>query len=89
MRLSEWWMRSRKLSRRLPLFVARCQALLEGYPIWNLMDWMAEYRASTPQVRVSILGRGKVDSAFHLCHSGSINENQACLGTNTEGLASD
>ncbi|GFX36646.1 hypothetical protein TNCV_580251 [Trichonephila clavipes] len=38
------------------------------------------YRTSTPQVRGSILGLGKVDSAFDP-FSGSINEYQAFLGT--------
>ncbi|GFV50608.1 integrase catalytic domain-containing protein [Trichonephila clavipes] len=37
------------------------------------------YRASTPQVWGSINGLGKVDSAFHHCYIGSINEYQACL----------
>ncbi|GFU24126.1 hypothetical protein TNCV_2007181 [Trichonephila clavipes] len=39
------------------------------------------YRASTPQVRGSIPGLGKVDSAF-LPFSGLINEYQACLSAN-------
>ncbi|GFU12473.1 hypothetical protein TNCV_4244351 [Trichonephila clavipes] len=41
------------------------------------------HRASTPQVRGSINGMGKVDSAFHPCYIGSINEYQACLGSKT------
>ncbi|GFV52377.1 hypothetical protein TNCV_3216081 [Trichonephila clavipes] len=43
------------------------------------------YHASIPQVRDSILGLGKVDSAFHL-FSGSINEYQACLETKHWGF---
>ncbi|GFS48076.1 hypothetical protein TNCV_3599921 [Trichonephila clavipes] len=46
------------------------------------------YSASTPHVRRSILGLGKVDSAFHLPCSGLINEFQACK-LNTGVLASD
>ncbi|GFV99587.1 hypothetical protein TNCV_5079491 [Trichonephila clavipes] len=37
-------------------------------------------RASTPQVRGSSLGLGKVDSTFYP-FDGSINEHQACLET--------
>ncbi|GFV47557.1 hypothetical protein TNCV_4671311 [Trichonephila clavipes] len=39
------------------------------------------YHAPAPQVRGSILGPGKVDSALHPSCCGSINEYQVCLGT--------
>ncbi|GFV65312.1 hypothetical protein TNCV_4573121 [Trichonephila clavipes] len=37
----------------------------------------------------SIPGLGKVDLAFDPYCSGSLNEHQACLGTNTGDIASD
>ncbi|GFX00743.1 hypothetical protein TNCV_4577101 [Trichonephila clavipes] len=50
-----------------------------------MSEWLV-HRASTPQVRGSNPGLGKVDSAFHP-YSGSIFEYQAFVGT--EGFTSD
>ncbi|GFU90625.1 ubiquinol-cytochrome-c reductase complex assembly factor 1 [Trichonephila clavipes] len=61
---------------------------IEFLPLQNI-GRVVVYRASTPQVLGSINGLGKVDSAFHSRYIGSINEYQACLGLNTEGLSSD
>ncbi|GFX65437.1 hypothetical protein TNCV_399881 [Trichonephila clavipes] len=46
------------------------------------------YHASTPHVRDSNPGLGKVDLAFHP-FSWTINEYQACLGLNTGGFTSN
>ncbi|GFT05731.1 uncharacterized protein TNCV_3925311 [Trichonephila clavipes] len=46
-------------------------------------DRVVVYSASTPQVWGSLNGLRKVDSAFHLRYIGSINEYQACFGSQT------
>ncbi|GFT46916.1 hypothetical protein TNCV_1720351 [Trichonephila clavipes] len=49
----------------------------------RVWDRVVVYRASTPQVWGSINGLRKVDSAFHPRYIGSINEYQACFGSQT------
>ncbi|GFX47876.1 hypothetical protein TNCV_4792561 [Trichonephila clavipes] len=49
--------------------------------LYSVSGRVVVYRASTSQVWGSINGLGKVDSAFHPHHIGSINEYQACLGS--------
>ncbi|GFS94188.1 hypothetical protein TNCV_3786481 [Trichonephila clavipes] len=61
--------------------------LSKGYP--QSEDRVVVYSDSTPQIWGSINGLRKVDSAFHPRYNGSINEYQACLVLNTEGLSSD
>ncbi|GFX48666.1 hypothetical protein TNCV_407762 [Trichonephila clavipes] len=60
---------------------------LLNYNCYRGSDRVVVNLASPPQIRGSILGLGKIDSAFHP-FSGAINE--ACAwGLNTGGFASD